>query len=121
MDGSGSYYDRLAPMRTAAAVLDRYATRDLDLAGRTVRRGDLVRVSVTAANRDPAVFADPDTFDPARPGLRAQLAFAQGPHVCIAADLARLETRTALERVLDLPRVRLDSAPADVPRTPQRG
>lgn len=94
---------RLEP---AAAVVDRYATRDVALAGAAVRRGDLVRVSLTAANRDPAVFVEPDRFDPRRSRLREHLAFATGPHACLAADLARLETRAALEAVLALPGVR---------------
>lgn len=95
---------RLEP---AAAVVDRYATRDVVLSDAEVRAGDLVRVSLTAANRDPAVFADPDRFDPRRPRLREHLAFATGPHACLAADLARLETRAALDAVLALPDVRL--------------
>ncbi len=102
---------RLEP---AAAVIDRYATRDVDLAGAAIGRGDLVRVSITGANRDPAVFADPDRFDLRRPNARAHLAFARGPHVCVAMDLARLEAALAVRAVLDgLPGVRLDGpAPA---------
>ncbi|GAA4526448.1 cytochrome P450 [Amycolatopsis samaneae] len=96
---------RLEP---AAAVVDRYATRDVELAGAPIAAGDLVTVSLTAANRDSAVFADPDVFDPRRPEPRGQLAFAHGPHYCLGADLARLETRIAVETVLDrLPGVRL--------------
>ena len=98
---------RLEP---AAAVVDRYATGDTELAGAAVRRGDLVRVSITGANRDPEVFADPDRFELERPNVRAQLSFARGPHVCIAMDLARLETRAALRAVLDLPDLGLESA-----------
>ena len=88
-------------MEPAAAVIDRYATRDVELAGASIARGDLVTVSLTAANRDPAVFEDPDVFDLTRPNLRKQLAFAHGPHFCLGIDLARLETRIAVETVLD--------------------
>ncbi|HEX3590405.1 MAG TPA: cytochrome P450 [Pseudonocardiaceae bacterium] len=96
---------RLEP---AAAAVDRYATRDVELGGAAVRAGDLVRVSLTAANRDPEVFADPDAFDVRRPDLRKQLAFAYGPHFCLGADLARLQARIATGTVLDLlPGVRL--------------
>ena len=84
---------RLEP---AAAVVDRYATEDVELAGAQIERGELVRVSLTGANRDPKVFGEPDAFDPTRPNLRTQLAFARGPHVCIAMDLARLEARAAV-------------------------
>jgi cytochrome P450 len=94
---------RLEP---AAAVIDRYATRDAVLGGADIRHGDLVRVSIAGANRDPALFADPDRFDLHRPNLRAQLSFARGPHACIAMDLARLEARAAIRAVLDLPHLR---------------
>jgi cytochrome P450 len=95
-------------MEPAAAVVDRYATEDVTIAGAHIRRGDLVRVSLTGANRDPAVFPDPDVFDPHRANLRAQLSFAKGPHVCIAMDLARLEARVAVrELVTRLPGLRL--------------
>ena len=55
---------RLEP---AATVVDRYATRDVELAGAEIRRGDLVTVSLAGANRDPSVFPDPDRFDVRRP------------------------------------------------------
>ena len=104
---------RLEP---AAAVLDRYATRDIELGGAAIRRGDLVRVSVTAANRDPAEFPDPDRFDIARPNAARHLAFARGPHVCIGMHLARLEAHTAVGRLLTrLPRLRLDPDHPAVP------
>lgn len=97
---------RLEP---AAAVVDRYATADVDVAGTQIRAGNLVRVSITAANRDPAVFAHPDRFDPGRTNVRRHLAFAQGPHVCLGIHLARLETRVALARLMAaFPRLRLD-------------
>ena len=95
-------------MEPAAAVVDRYATGDVRLGAADIRSGELVRVSLAGANRDPAVFADPDVFDPTRPNLRSQLAFARGPHVCVAMDLARLEARVAVRAVVDrLPGVRL--------------
>ena len=85
----------------AAAVVDRYATRDIQLGGAEIQRGDLVIVSIAGANRDPAMFEDPDTFRIDRPNARQHLAFAHGPHVCIAADLARLETRAVLRALRD--------------------
>ncbi|MGH3486542.1 MAG: cytochrome P450, partial [Actinopolymorphaceae bacterium] len=63
-------------MEPAAAVVDRYATGDVELGGAPVRRGDLVVVSLAGANRDPAVFTDPDRFDVRRPNARQQVAFA---------------------------------------------
>jgi cytochrome P450 len=97
---------RLEP---AAAVIDRYATRDVELGGARIRRGELVRVSITGANRDPEVFADPDRFDVRRGNAAEHVAFAHGPHFCFGAHLARLETRAALRGLLDrLPGLRLD-------------
>jgi cytochrome P450 len=106
LDGALEESLRLEP---AAAVIDRYAVTDAEIGGASVRRGDLVRVSISAANRDPAVFADPDRFVLGRPDARRHLAFAQGPHVCVGVHLARLEARTALAELLErLPGLRLD-------------
>jgi cytochrome P450 len=97
---------RLEP---AAAIVDRYATADTELGGARIRAGDLVSISVTAANRDPATFPDPDSFDPLRSNARRHLAFASGPHACIGVHLARLEAAVAVGRVLErLPGLRLD-------------
>jgi cytochrome P450 len=88
---------RLEP---AAARVDRYATRAVRVAGAEIAAGDLVVVSLSGANRDPAEFPDPDRFELHRPNQRRQLAFAAGPHVCIGMDLARLEAREAVVGVL---------------------
>jgi cytochrome P450 len=105
---------RLEP---AAAVIDRYATRDVTFGGAPVGKGDLVRLSLAGANRDPAEFPDPDRFDVRRQNVRHQIAFAHGPHVCIGMHLARLEAQTALARLLErLPRLRLDPDHPTAPR-----
>jgi cytochrome P450 len=108
--------DESLRLEPAAAVIDRYATADTTLGGAAIRQGDLVRLSISGANRDPAVFADPDVFDPSRPNLRRHVAFAQGPHVCVGVHLARLEARAALTALLRrLPGLRLDPGrPAEV-------
>jgi cytochrome P450 len=96
---------RLEP---AAGRVDRFAAADVELDGARIRRGDLVIVSLTAANRDPATYPDPDRFDPTRADARTHLTFAQGPHACVGLHLARLEAAAALEAVLDgWPGVRL--------------
>lgn len=95
-------------MEPAAAVVDRYATTDVRLGGADICAGELVRVSLAGANRDPAVFTEPGVFDPSRSNLRSQLAFARGPHVCLAMDLARLEARVAVRTLVEaLPGLRL--------------
>jgi cytochrome P450 len=104
---------RLEP---AAAVVDRYATRDIELAGAAIRRGDLVTVSLAGAGRDPAVFTDPEVFDVRRENARAHLAFAHGPHFCLGAHLARLEAQAAVRAVLRLPGLDLDPDHRAAPR-----
>jgi cytochrome P450 len=108
--------DESLRLEPAAAVIDRYATADTSLGGAEIAAGDLVRLSIAGANRDPAVFADPDRFDPTRGNLRRHVAFAQGPHVCVGVHLARLEARAALTALLGgLPGLRLDpERPAEV-------
>jgi cytochrome P450 len=105
---------RLEP---AAAVVDRYATSDAQLSGARIRSGDQVTVSIAGANRDPAVFADPDRFTVRRANSAKHLAFAHGPHFCLGAHLARLEARIAVEALLDLlPQLRLDDRYRATPR-----
>jgi cytochrome P450 len=97
---------RLEP---AAAVIDRYATAEVELGGARISQRHLVRISIAAANRDPAVFADPNAFDLQRTNHKRHLAFAQGPHVCLGVHLARLEVRIALAALLErLSGLRLD-------------
>lgn len=102
-------------MEPAASVVDRYATADVELAGAQIKAGDLVRVSLAGANRDPRVFAEPDRFDLSRSNLRSHVTFAQGPHVCLGLHLARLEAQKGLlEGIIRLPNLRLaDSDDAD--------
>ena len=85
--------------------------------GAQIQRGDLVSISIAGANRDPAVFSDPDRFDIRRANARLNLAFALGPHFCLGAQLARTETTIAVGRLLDrLPGLRLDSDYPNAPR-----
>jgi cytochrome P450 len=107
--------DEALRLEPAAAVIDRYATADVVLGPAAISRGDLVTVSLCGANRDPAVFPDPDRFDLHRANARQHLAFAVGPHFCIGAQLARLEASAALAAVLRLPGLRLDQ---DRPSSP---
>jgi cytochrome P450 len=108
--------DESLRLEPAAAMVDRYATADVRLGAAAIRRGELVRVSVTAANRDPATFPDPDRFDVLRENAPQHLAFARGPHVCVGVHLARLEAHTAVGRLLErFPRLRLDPAKPSAP------
>ena len=78
----------------------RVVAKDHELRGKTMREGDRVFVMVSAANRDPAVFDDPDRFDISRSPNR-HLTFGQGIHVCLGAKLAREEGRVAIGGLFD--------------------
>lgn len=79
----------------------RTATEDHELGGQLVRAGDKVTVWWASANRDEAVFPDPDAFDPHR-SPNPHLALGRGSHFCLGAPLARMEIRLVLEAMLDL-------------------
>lgn len=76
-------------------MFTRYAYEPVDLHGYRLNRGDQVALLLGAANRDPAVWREPDRFDPARK-ITAHAGFGGGLHFCVGAPLARLEMRLAL-------------------------
>jgi cytochrome P450 len=78
----------------------RTATQDQQICGVEIAAGQQALVVIAAANRDPAVFHDPDQFRPGRGGP-APLAFGYGAHYCLGAALARLEATVALQQILD--------------------
>jgi cholest-4-en-3-one 26-monooxygenase len=73
--------------------------RDVEVGGKTIRAGQHMVMFYPAANRDPAMFANPDELDIDRQPNR-HLAFGCGPHVCLGMHLARLELRIMLEEFL---------------------
>lgn len=74
----------------------RWVRRDCVFRGQRMRRGEVMRVVLTSANRDAAVFAAPDELDVRRRDAGRHVAFGQGIHYCLGAPLARLEGRVAL-------------------------
>jgi cytochrome P450 len=80
-------------------ALTRVVARDLERGGRRLRAGDRVFAFLTAANRDPEVFPEPDRLDIER-HPNPVLSFGYGIHFCLGAPLARLEARIALPRIL---------------------
>ena len=74
----------------------RTAVEDVELGGFTIPAGTLVIANTAAANRDPAVYQDPDRFDITRKDAPAMLTFGGGMHFCLGAHLARIELAEAL-------------------------
>ncbi|MET9800225.1 cytochrome P450 [Streptomyces sp. NPDC006368] len=90
---------RYIPHRSAVG-LSRIALEDVTVAGVRIRAGDPVYVSYLAANRDPEVFADPETLDFDR-NPNPHVAFGYGPHYCVGAMLARLESELLVDAMVD--------------------
>ncbi|HEX7133020.1 MAG TPA: cytochrome P450 [Iamia sp.] len=80
-------------------ITQRFPGEDTELGGHTIRAGSFVILGLGAANRDPAVFPDPDRLDLTR-SPNPHLAFGAGAHHCVGAALARLEARIALPALL---------------------
>jgi cytochrome P450 len=88
--------------------INRIAMDDIELGGVVLDRGSVLEISLGAANRDPARWEDPHTFNIFRE-KEPHIAFAWGAHVCLGVHLARLEMSAALTAVFDrLPDLRLD-------------
>jgi cytochrome P450 len=87
----------------------RVALEDVELAGRTIPKGESVLCLLGSANRDPAVYPDaPDRLDITRPNVRP-LSFGGGIHFCLGAQLARIEAEIAISTLLRrLPDLRID-------------
>jgi cytochrome P450 len=87
----------------------RWALEDVEFGGVVVKRGELVIISESAANRDPKVFPKPEEFDATRHNP-PHLAFGHGPHVCLGQSLARTELRIAFPSLFRrFPTIRLAS------------
>lgn len=99
-------------------VQTRMAKVDLELGGVAIPAGSILDVVAGAANRDPAIFENPDAFDISRE-RKPHFSFSRGPHICVGQHLARVEMTRALHAVLDhMPNLRLDP---DHPRPEIRG
>ena len=77
----------------------RYVFDDIDIDGVTIEQGSTIITLLAAANRDPAVCDDPDTFDVGRTDSQL-ISFGSGIHFCLGAALARLEGQVVLDRLL---------------------
>jgi cytochrome P450 len=112
-----SIADETLRWEAPVALLPRRSALDTRIGEETIAKGDTLLIGITAANRDPAVFAEPERFDPERRALEKSLVFGHGPHFCLGAQLARAELRIALGTLAErLPSMRLED-PADVETT----
>lgn len=96
-DGWPNAVDEVLRYDSPVQMTVRTAREDTEVAGHAVRAGRGFVLMLAAANRDPAVFANPDRFDVTRPEARLHLAFSAGIHYCLGAQLARLEAVIALQ------------------------
>lgn len=95
-----SAVDELLRYDSGHVAFPRYVVEDFELRGRTLRKGQLVLLSIMGANRDPALFDDPDVVD-FRRDTKAAMYFGHGDHFCIGANIARLELRLMIDAALD--------------------
>lgn len=95
----GSAVDEVLRYDAPNQLTNRVTVEDVQVRGTTIPRGSLVYAMLGAANRDPAVFPDPDRFDVARAPNR-HLGFGAGAHRCPGSSLARTETSMLIELML---------------------
>lgn len=108
--GIPAAFDEMMRHHGPVSTIRRMVLEDVALRGKVIPKGSTVMLALLAANRDPEVFDDPDTFDIGRSNTHRHLGFTVGPYSCMGQALARLEGevffRTLLTRCPDM-------APAD--------
>jgi pimeloyl-[acyl-carrier protein] synthase len=92
--------DELLRYDSPVQVVGRTATQDLEVGGRSIRKGQGIVLLLGSANRDPEVFDQPERLDVQRHGPSI-LGFGRGIHHCLGAPLARLEARITIETLLE--------------------
>lgn len=85
---------------TPVIHMRRTATRDTELGGQKIAEGEKIVMWYGAANRDPAVFTDPDVFDIGRKNSGEHLAFGMGAHLCIGKRVAQMQLESAYRQIL---------------------
>ncbi|HEY4456514.1 MAG TPA: cytochrome P450 [Pseudonocardiaceae bacterium] len=96
----GAVEELLRVIPLGPATQPRMATEDVMVSDEVLTAGTTVFPIPTAANRDPAVFPDPDRFDIERPEAAQHLTFGRGLHFCIGAPMARMELQIALHNLV---------------------
>jgi cytochrome P450 len=95
-----SAVEELLRYDSGLTLMPRYVLETFELRGRTLKKGQLVALSLVGANRDPRVFDNPDELDIRRDTTEA-LSFGHGPHYCPGVNIARAELRLMLDAALD--------------------
>lgn len=97
----GNFIDETMRLYGPGQRLFKWVLEDTEIDGKAIARDEWVAIFLIAANRDPAVFEDPDTFDLHRSNVRQHLSFGHGIHYCLGAALGRLNVATLVNAVLD--------------------
>ncbi|MCH8815531.1 MAG: cytochrome P450 [Chloroflexi bacterium] len=109
----GSLIEETLRYDTSAVSIMRTAALDVEIGGQLIRRGERLMLVLGSAGRDPDQFPDPDRFDVER-SPNDHIGFGEGPHACPGMWLARIETRVAVETLLDrMPSLSLDPGQFD--------
>ena len=92
-------FEETLRLSTPTQGMWRILTKDAELGGVQLTKGQRIIIVFASANRDEALFDNPDEFDPMRDHLRDNLAFGKGIHFCLGANLSRLEGKVAAEEL----------------------
>jgi cytochrome P450 len=92
--------DEAIRMVSPVMYMRRTATKDTEIRGQKIAEGEKVIMYYGAANRDPAVFADPDRFDAGRTSAKDHVAFGIGPHVCLGQRVANMQLEAVYRQIL---------------------
>jgi cytochrome P450 len=88
-------------MTSPVMHMRRTATQDTEIAGQKIAEDEKVIMWYGAANRDPAVFPNPDVFDMTRKNVEKHVAFGHGVHRCLGNRIAQMQLNMAYERILE--------------------
>ncbi|MCL8025411.1 cytochrome P450 [Nocardioides bruguierae] len=97
----GNAVDEVLRFDPPVLLTGRAAATATEVAGQQVRAGEMISAVLAGANRDPAVFTDPDTFDVTSANARDHVSFSGGRHYCLGAALARMEGEVGLRTLLE--------------------
>jgi cytochrome P450 len=100
-DGWPNAVEEILRYDTPVQFVPRVAAEDVEIEGYSIRAGEAVFIMYGGANRDPAVFDDPNTFDTTRANARDHITFGTGVHTCLGAALGRMEVQIGLQALFE--------------------